>query len=159
MMLKMCGRKTAFPTSSVIRYIIFIYVFSLFIIMHEQSERSAMQLIYLGGTSRLLTAHNHFSCKPSHRSKETHCIWGFRAHQHQRSLAPIMNDFFMIMMADDNQGWMGPVFPMFVLQLRKTPKNTSIRKKRPDWGSNPGLLGERHRCYPLTTAVVLMRSF
>ena len=54
---KMCGyRRTTFPTSSVIRHVIFTYVFSLFIIMHEQSERSAVQLICLGGVSRLLTA-------------------------------------------------------------------------------------------------------
>ena len=37
-----------------------------------------------------------------------------------------------------------------VLQLRKNLN----QENRPDRGSNPGLLGERQRCYPLTSAVV-----
>ena len=38
------------------KILIFSYVSSLFIIMHEQSERSAVQLICQVGASRLLTA-------------------------------------------------------------------------------------------------------
>ena len=34
----------------------------------------------------------------------------FTARQHQRSLAPVMNDLLMIMMANDIWGWMGPNF-------------------------------------------------
>ena len=34
----------------------------------------------------------------------------FRACQHLRSLAPIMNNFFMTMMANDIRGWLGPKF-------------------------------------------------
>ena len=54
---KMCGcRRTTFPTSFAIRYVIFTYVLSLFIITYEQSEGSAVHLIYLGVASRSLTA-------------------------------------------------------------------------------------------------------
>ena len=42
-------------------------LFSLFIIMHEQSENSAVQLIF--------TTCSYFSCKPGHRLRETQCIF------------------------------------------------------------------------------------
>ena len=45
---------------------------------------------------------------------------GFRVH-HQRSLAPIMNDFLMIMMASDIQGRMGR-FPDIRLATEENPR-------------------------------------
>ena len=54
---------------------------------------------------------------------------------------------WMIMKANDIQGWMGPKFS-FVLRLRKNPGKTSIRK------TDPGPLTERQRCHPLTTAMI-----
>ena len=78
---------------------------------------------------------------------------GFKACQHQKSSEPMWNDFFMIKMANDIQGWFGPKLSWHLSYgWEKSPEKTSTRKT--DWGSNLGLLGERQRCCPLIIAVV-----
>ena len=56
-------------------------------------------------------------------------------------LAPVMKDYFMIMMANESgDGW-GLYFPRFVLQLRKVPGINLNQEKLPDRRSNLGPLG------------------
>ena len=74
--------------------------------------------------------------------------------QHQRSLAPVINDFFMIMMASDIQKWLWPKFPRHCPTVeKKTGKHLNLENLL-DRGSNPGPQS-RQRCYPSTIAVVL----
>ena len=78
-----------------------------------------------------------------------------RARLHLRSLAPIWYDFFYDYDGQWHPGKDGAsVFPIFVLQLRKTPGLKQQPGKLSDLGSNPGPQGERQRCYPSTSAVV-----
>ena len=46
------------------------------------------------------------------------------------------------------------VFLTFVVRLKKKSRKNLKQEKSPDRGSNPGPLGERQRCYLLTTEVV-----
>ena len=77
----------------------------------------------------------------------------FRACQYLRSLAPIMNDFWWWwpMISRDGRGLR---FPDICLTVEKKPQKNIHQENWPNWGSNPGPLSERQRCYPLTTAVV-----
>ena len=80
---------------------------------------------------------------------------GFSAYQHQRSLAPMMNKFWWLwwpMISGD--GWELSFSDICVTVEEKLWKNLN-QEKWLDRGSNPGLLGERQRCYPWTTAVVI----
>ena len=77
----------------------------------------------------------------------------FRARQHQRSLATVMNDFWWLwwsMISGDERGLH---FPDIVLRLWKNTGKKSQPGKLTWPGSNQGPLGERQRCYPPTTAV------
>ena len=77
-------------------------------------------------------------------------IWGFRAYQHERSLAPVVNDFLRLWWPNDIWGWIGPKFsPTFVLQLRKNSRK-NLNQEKLTWGSNPGPLGERQQSYQTT---------
>ena len=74
-------------------------------------------------------------------------IWGFRACQHLRSLASVMND--------DNDGQMifvdlgGLKLPNICLTGEEKPRRNLTQETFPDRGSNPGLLRDRHACYHL----------
>ena len=60
-------------------------------------------------------------------------IWSFRIPvcEHQRSLAPIVK-WFLIMMANDIQGWMGPKFSWHLsYSWKNTMEKTSTRKIGP----------------------------
>ena len=64
-------------------------------------------------------------------------ISGFREHQCQRSLVPIMNDFW----------WLWYPFSWHLpYSWGKTPEKP---KNLPNWESNPGLLHDRCACYHL----------
>ena len=73
-------------------------------------------------------------------------LWGFRTQQCLKSLAPVINYFFMIMMTNDSvstSSW----------HLSYSLGKYFKQENGPDRGSNPGPLGERQRCYPSTTTV------
>ena len=53
-------------------------------------------------------------------------------------------------------GW-GLSFPNICLTVEEKHRKSPNQENWPDRGSNPRPLGERQRCYPLTTAVVLWR--
>ena len=76
-------------------------------------------------------------------------IWGFRACQHLRSLAPVMND-------DDNDGQMilwdlgGLKLHDICLTGEEKPRKNLTQETCPDRGSNPGPLRVRRECYHLS---------
>ena len=76
-------------------------------------------------------------------------IWCFRARQHLRSLAPVMN-------ADDNDGQMifgdvgGLKLPDICLIGEEKPRKNLTQETCPDRGSNPGPLRDRRACYRLS---------
>ena len=62
---------------------------------------------------------------------------------------------FMIMIVNDIRGWLWSKFSWHLSYgWGKNPRKNLNQENWPDRGSNPGALGERQRCYPLTTAVV-----
>ena len=75
-------------------------------------------------------------------------IWGLRARQHLRSLAPVM--------IDDNEGQMkfgdlgGLKLPDICLTGEEKPRKNLTQETYPDRGSNPGPLRDRRACYPLS---------
>ena len=74
-------------------------------------------------------------------------IWGFRARQHLRSLAPVMND--------DNDGQMifgelvGLKLPDICLTGEEKRQKNLTQETCPDRWSNPGPLRDRRACYHL----------
>ena len=71
-------------------------------------------------------------------------IGGFRACQHLRSLAPVMNDY-------DGQMIFGDLkLPDICLTGEEKPQKNLTQETCPDRGSNPGPLLDRHACYRLT---------
>ena len=81
----------------------------------------------------------------------------FRARIHQKQLAPIWNDFFMFMMANNIQGRMEPKFSRHLSYGWGNTSEKSLNQGNwPDRGSNPGLLGDGKRCYPSTTGNLLV---
>ena len=92
-------------------------------------------------------------------------IWGFRARQHLRSLAPVMND-------DDNDGQMifgdlGDLkLPDICLTGEEKPRKNLTQETCPDQGLNQGPLHDRCACYHLSHSsgllsfmVVIARHF
>ena len=80
-------------------------------------------------------------------------IWGFRAHQYLRSLAPIMNDYGWLWWPDDIRGPWGLKLPDICLTGEEKPRKNLTQETYPDWGLNPGLLRDRHACYHLSHTV------
>ena len=63
------------------------------------------------------------------------CVWGFRAHQHLRSLAPVMNDYGELWWPNDIQGSSGPKTSWHLPYMwGKSPK-----KPHPGNLSRPGI--------------------
>ena len=78
----------------------------------------------------------------------------FRARQHQRSLTPVWMIFIIMMANGIGDGW-DLSFPDICLTDEEKPRGKNLNQEnRPGRGSNPGLIGERQRCYPLTTTVI-----
>ena len=72
-------------------------------------------------------------------------IWGFRARQHLRSLAPVMNDDWW--WPNDIRG--SKASRHLSYRWGKTPKKNLTQETWPDRGSNPGPLRDRRTCYHL----------
>ena len=79
---------------------------------------------------------------------------GFMARLHQRSLAPVWNDFLRLWwpMISGN-GW-GLNFPEIYLTVEEKPREKLNQENWPDRRSNRGPLDGRQWLYPTTTDVV-----
>ena len=77
----------------------------------------------------------------------------FRARLHQRSLAPVWNDFWWLWWPMISGDVWDLSLPDICLTVEEKPRKNLNQENWSDRGSNPGPLGERQRCYPSTTAV------
>ena len=81
-------------------------------------------------------------------------MYGFYGASTSKIIGARMQWFLMIMMANDIRRWMWPVFPTFVLRLRKKPwKKTQPGKQCSNEGWNQGPLGDMQRCCTSTTGI------
>ena len=92
------------------------------------------------------------ACTMDLRENSLLYIWSFRARQHLRSLAPIMNDDHSSLRSDDDNDIWGPWGPKASWHLSyrwgKTPKKLT-QETCSDWGLNPGPLRDSRACYRL----------
>ena len=80
-------------------------------------------------------------------------IWGVRARQHLRSLAPVMNYYGCQWWPNDIRGPWDLKLPDICLAGEEKPRKNLSQETCPDRESNPGPLRDRRACYHLTHAV------
>ena len=81
-----------------------------------------------------------------------YCIFvylGVRAHQHLRSLAPVMKWEGWLWWPNNIRGPFAPKASSHLSYREEKPRKNLTQETCPDWGSNPGPLRDKRACYHL----------
>ena len=73
-------------------------------------------------------------------------------------MVPVWNDLWWLWWPMIPRDRWDLSFPDIFLTVEEKPQKKLNQKNWPDWGLNPGLLRERHWCYPSTIAVIYHRT-